>query len=205
MIGIYGGTFDPIHYGHLRTAVEIKEIFSLDEVRLIPCAQPPHRETLVSPQMRLKMLKLAIQNHHGLVIDRRELDRNGYSYMVDTLKSLRDEMTTLPLLLIVGTDAFQGLEDWHQWQNLFDYAHVLVITRPGYKQQKLSNFLASRLTKNTDDLKDKLSGYLFFQSVTLLDISASMIRDKIEKGLNPEFLLPDPVINYINQNKLYKK
>jgi len=206
MIGIYGGTFDPVHYGHLRTALEIKEAFSLDEVRLIPCAQPAHREIpLTSPQKRLEMLNLAVQNHQGLMIDRRELDRTGFSYMIDTLKSLRNENTALPLILIIGTDAFHGLESWHQWKNLFNFSHIVVITRPGYEQQNLSDFLASKITKNKDELKSKLSGSLFFQSVTQLDISASMIRNKIEKGLNPEFLLPNPVINYIKTNQLYRK
>jgi len=206
MIGIYGGTFDPIHYGHLRTALEIKETFSLNEVRLIPCAQPAHRETpLTSPQMRLKMLELAVKNHQELVVDRRELDRTGFSYMIDTLKSLRNENTSHPLLLIIGTDAFQGLESWHQWQNLFDYAHIIVITRPNYQHQELSDFLTSKLTKNKDKLKFKLSGNLFFQSVTQFDISASMIRDTIKKGLNPAFLLPNRVIEYIKLNQLYKE
>ncbi len=206
MIGIYGGTFDPIHYGHLRTALEIKEIFSLNEVRLIPCAQPAHRTIpLTSPQKRLEMLKLAVQIHQELVIDGRELDRTGFSYMIDTLKSLRNENTALPLLLIIGTDAFQGIESWHQWQNLFNYAHIVVITRPGYTEQKLSDFLTSKITKNREKIKSTLSGYLFFQSVTQLDISASMIREKIEQGLNPAFLLPNPVIEYIKLNQLYKK
>ena len=206
MIGIYGGTFDPVHFGHLRTALEIKEIFSLDEIRLIPCAQPAHREIpLTSPQMRLKMLELAVQDHQGLVVDKRELERAGFSYMIDTLISLKNENTTLPLLLIIGTDSFQGLEKWHQWQSLFDYAHIIVITRPTYQQQELSAFLTSKLTKNKDKLKSEISGYLFFQSVTQLDISASMIRDTIKEGLNPAFLLPNPVIEYIKTNQLYKK
>ena len=206
MIGIYGGTFDPVHFGHLRTALEIKEIFSLNEVRLIPCAQPAHREIpLTSPQMRLKMLELAVQDHQGLVVDKRELDRTGFSYMIDTLKSLRNENTSLPLLLIIGTDAFQDLENWHQWQSLFDYAHIIVITRPTYQQQELSDFLTSKLTKNKDILNSEISGYLFFQSVTQLDISASMIREIIKEGLNPSFLLPNPVIEYIKTNQLYKK
>lgn len=204
MIGIYGGTFDPVHYGHLRTALEVKENFSLDEVRLIPCSQPPHRESpLTSPEMRLAMLKLAIQNQPGLVIDRRELDREGYSYMIDTLKSLRSEMPNKSLLLFIGTDAFKGLADWHQWQQLFDYAHIIVITRPGYKTQQMSRFLLSKVTEDHENLIHNKSGCLFFQSVTQLDISATVIRAKIETGLNPSFLLPDSVIEYIKQHKLY--
>jgi nicotinate-nucleotide adenylyltransferase len=204
MIGIYGGTFDPVHYGHLRTALEIKEIFALDEVRLIPCSQPPHRETpLTSPEMRLAMLELAVQNQPDLRVDRRELDRVGYSYMIDTLKSLQIKNPDRSLLLIIGTDAFEGLASWHQWQQLFDYAHILVITRPGYVLQELSGFLSSKLTKNREDLKLDKAGCLFFQSVTQLDISATAIRLLIGTGQNPSYLLPDNIIKYIKKNKLY--
>ena len=204
MIGIYGGTFDPVHFGHLRTALEIKEIFHLDEVRLIPCSQPPHRETpLTPPEMRLAMLELAVQNQPDLVIDRRELEREGYSYMIDTLKSLQIENPDKSLLLIIGTDAFEGLASWHQWQQLFDVAHIVVITRPGYVLQALSGFLSSKLTKNREDLKLDKSGCLFFQSVTKLDISATVIRSLIELEKNPGYLLPDNIIKYISKNKLY--
>lgn len=204
MIGIYGGTFDPVHFGHLRTALEIKEIFHLDEVRLIPCSQPPHRETpLTPPEIRLAMLELAVQNQPDLVIDRRELEREGYSYMIDTLKSLQIENPDRSLLLIIGTDAFEGLASWHQWQQLFDVAHIVVITRPGYVLQALSGFLSSKLTENREDLKSDKSGCLFFQSVTQLDISATIIRSLIESEKNPGYLLPDNIIKYINKNKLY--
>ncbi|MCK5828892.1 MAG: nicotinate-nucleotide adenylyltransferase [Methylococcales bacterium] len=204
MIGIYGGTFDPVHYGHLRTALEVKEKFLLDEVRLIPCAQPAHKALpLTLPEMRLAMLELAVKNQPGLVIDRRELVRDGYSYMIDTLKSLRSETPRQSLLLFIGTDAFKGLADWYQWQQLFDYAHIVVITRPGYQLKQIPDFLSSKLTEDREKLiRDRL-GYLFFQSVTQLDISATAIRATIEAGLNPGFLLPDNVINYIKNNKLY--
>jgi nicotinate-nucleotide adenylyltransferase len=205
MIGVFGGTFDPVHNGHLRTALEVKEIFALDEVRLIPCAQPAHRELpLTTAEMRLEMLTLAVQNQPGLVIDRRELDRDGFSYMIDTLNSLRNENTDCPLLLFIGTDAFKGLKAWHQWQRLFEFAHIVVITRPGYERQKLDYFFSSRLTKNIKSLKQKDSGYLFFRPVTQLDISATIIRNIIKTGLNPGYLLPDNVIDYIKRNKLYK-
>lgn len=204
MIGIYGGTFDPVHYGHLRTALEVKEIFALDEMRLIPCYQPVHRESPdTTAEQRFDMLTLAVNKTQGMSVDRRELDREGYSYMVDTLKSLSAELGQTPLLLFMGTDAFKGLTSWYQWQQLFDYAHVVVITRPGYKHTILSDFLSSRLTENKDNLRRCDSGYLFFQSVTQLDISATVIRKLIKKGLNPRFLLPDNIVDFIHKNKLY--
>lgn len=204
MIGIYGGTFNPVHYGHLRTALEVKEIFNLDELRLIPCAQPAHRETpLASPEIRLDMLKLAIKNQPDLVIDRRELEREGVSYMIDTLKSIKKEAPHQTLLLFIGTDAFKGLTSWHQWKQLFDYGHIVVITRPGYQLQEMPEFLLSKLIEKSEKLRRKTSGCLFFQSVTQLDISATDIRGRIRAGLNPVFLLPDNVIEFIKQNKLY--
>jgi nicotinate-nucleotide adenylyltransferase len=142
MIGVYGGTFNPVHYGHLRTALEVKELFELEQLRLIPCRVPPHRdEPEVPAHIRLQMLEAAVSGTPGFSVDRRELDRAGPSYMVDTLHSLRSEIGNMPLLLFIGADAFGGLERWHQWQRLFDYAHIVVMTRPGYAGLALSAFL----------------------------------------------------------------
>lgn len=137
MIGIYGGTFNPIHYGHLRTAIEVREIFGLDELRLLPCAQPAHRATPeVSSEQRLQMLQLAISEAPELQIDTRELERAGISYMVDTLAAIRAEVRQVPIMLFIGMDAFNGLTSWHRWQELFDYAHIVVMTRPKFGAEK---------------------------------------------------------------------
>jgi nicotinate-nucleotide adenylyltransferase len=206
MIGIFGGTFDPIHYGHLRSALEVKEIFGLTEVRLIPSAQPPHREQpAATALMRLQMLELAVKNQPGLIIDTRELNRSGVSYMVDTLKSLRKEFKDEPLLLFIGSDAFNHLKTWHQWQHLFDYAHIAVMTRPGFKIQNLDEFFKARLATGITELAHNLAGKLYFQQVTQLDISATAIRNMIMEQRNPGFLLPDTVIAYIRQHKLYQR
>lgn len=209
MIGIFGGTFDPVHYGHLRSALEVKDIFRLDEVRLIPCANPPHREQpAVTAEMRLRMLELAIKNQPGLKIDTRELDRYDQhqvpSYMVDTLESLRQEFPTEPLLLFIGADAFKHLTGWHQWQRLFDYAHLVVMTRPGFESQQLDDFFKARLAVDIKELSQTKAGKLCFQQVTQLDISATAIRDIIARKQNPGFLLPDAVIEYIKQHTLYE-
>lgn len=209
MIGIFGGTFDPVHYGHLRSALEVKDIFGLDEVRLIPCANPPHRgQPAVSAEMRLHMLELAVKNRPGLKIDTRELDRYDLhqtpSYMVDTLKSLRQEFENEPLLLFIGSDAFKHLTGWHQWQRLFDYAHIVVMTRPGFETQQLDDFFKARLAVDIKELSQASAGKLCFQQVTQLDISATAIRDIIARKQNPVFLLPDAVIEYIKQNQLYE-
>ena len=206
MIGLFGGTFDPVHYGHLRSALEVKEIFGLKEVRLIPSAQPPHREQpSATAPMRLHMLELAIKNQPGLIIDTRELNRHGASYMVDTLKSLRQEFKDEPLLLFIGSDAFNQLKTWHQWQHLFDFAHIIVMTRPGFTIQNPEDFFKTRVAAGTTELANNAAGKLYFQQVTQLDISATAIRNMIAEQKNPGFLLPDTVIAYIRQHKLYQR
>ena len=205
MIGIYGGTFDPIHYGHLRTAMEVKELFDLQELRLLPSRQPPHRARPGAlPEMRLQMLQLAIKDQAGLLIDTRELDRAGPSYMVDTLQAIRTKLSNKPLLLFVGKDAFAGITGWHCWQSLFDFAHVVVMNRPESQNMELPGFLEQRLVNCRADLKQYTQGKLFFQNVTQLDISSSKIRQIFAKKRNPAYLLPNDVISYIQRNKLYQ-
>lgn len=205
MIGIYGGTFDPVHYGHLRTAVEVKELFNLQELRLLPSFQPPHRDRPgAPPEMRLRMLQLAIKNQSGLQVDTRELEREGPSYMVDTLQSLQAEGSNNPILLVVGADAFAGLTGWYRWQSIFDYAHLVVMNRPESQSVITSEFLEQRLVNSRDELKQHSAGKLYFQNVTQLDISASKIRAIFAEKRNPAYLLPSDIINYIQQNKLYQ-
>lgn len=205
MIGIYGGTFNPVHYGHLRTALEVKEALMLDQLRLTPCRLPPHRrQPEVSAELRLQMLQLAVADVAGMIVDRRELDREGPSYMVDTLASVRSEVAASPLLLIIGADAFIGLEKWHRWRHLFEYAHVVVMTRPGYRQPVLNDYLARRLTDDPEQLRRLAGGYLYFQTVTRLEISATHIRELIGRRQDPRFLLPEAVIHYIRQHNLYR-
>ncbi|MCF7987183.1 MAG: nicotinate-nucleotide adenylyltransferase [Methylovulum sp.] len=205
MIGLLGGTFDPIHYGHLRVALEVKELFSLTEVRLIPSATPPHRlQPAASAQMRSEMLALAVKNHPALRVDTRELGRSGASYTVDTLASLRKDFPDESLLLFIGADAFLHLTHWYRWQHLFDYAHVVVMTRPGFMIEVVDCFFSERLVHAREALVQTRAGKLFFQAVTPLDISATAIRRMIAEKQNPGFLLPDAVIEYIQQNQLYQ-
>jgi len=206
MIGIFGGTFDPVHYGHLRSALEVKELFGLTEVRLVLSAQPPHREQpAATALMRLQMLELAIKNQPGLISDTRELKRQGASYMVDTLTSLRQEFKNESLLLFIGSDAFNQLKTWHQWPHLFDFAHLVVMTRPGFAIQNLDDFFKAKLANELTELTHVSAGKLYFQQVTQLDISATAIRNMIAEQQNPGFLLPDTVIAYIRQHQLYQR
>ncbi len=211
MIGIYGGTFNPIHYGHLRTALEVKECFELDQLRLIPCRIPAlKQEPDIAAEHRLQMMQLATENCDGFSIDNRELLREGRSYMIDTLKSLRSEFPNTALFLFIGTDAFAHISSWREWQSLFNYAHIIVMTRPGFQYPAMNDFLIERMvdrrnsTKKNSHIFEKSHGSLYFQNVTQLDISSSIIRELIKNKRNPQFLLPDSVAEYIHHHQLYR-
>jgi nicotinate-nucleotide adenylyltransferase len=205
MIGIFGGTFDPVHYGHLRAMVEVREHFNLREVRLIPNKTPPHRlEPFATSKMRLEMLHLATDSLPDVVIDTRELNREGLSYMVDTLRSLRHDFPERPLLLFVGSDAFNGLTNWHRWPELFDFAHIVVMTRPGHSVQLQNEFFQARQIFEAVDLARYEAGKLFFHPITQLEISATAIRKMIAEKRDPRFLLPDNVLDYIHSHHLYQ-
>ncbi|MDD5215644.1 MAG: nicotinate-nucleotide adenylyltransferase [Methylococcales bacterium] len=203
MIGIFGGTFDPVHYGHLRSALELKELFELDHIRLIPCAQPVHRdEPSATAAQRLEMLQIALENQPDFVVDAQELERSGGSYTFHTLKKLRFDYPNEPLLLFIGSDAFNEFTTWFRWRELFNFAHIVVITRPNSALNPLDEFFKSRLTDDKSQLK-QLAGRLFFQKITQLAISATAIRGMIATKQNPRFLLPDAVLDYIFKHQLY--
>jgi nicotinate-nucleotide adenylyltransferase len=205
MIGVFGGTFDPIHYAHLRSALEVQEIFGLTEVRFIPSATPPHRnQPAVSAERRREMVELAIHNQPSFICDPRELERHGRSYMVDTLDSLRQDFPDQQLLLFIGMDAFNHLATWHQWQRLFNFAHIVVMTRPSFNSQPLDDFFITHHTEDPTELANTLAGKLYFQAITQLDISATAIRQMIAQQRSPRFLLPDAVLDYITQKQLYQ-
>lgn len=204
MIGIFGGTFDPIHYGHLRSALELKELFELDHIRLIPCAQPVHRnQPTTSALQRLEMLQIATQNQPDLIVDAQELERAGGSYTFHTLEKLRQNYPNESLLLFVGVDAFNDFTNWFRWRELFDLAHVVVISRPNAELNPLNDFFKSRLTNDKNQLK-QMAGHLFICSTNHPHaISATAIRGMIATQHNPRFLLPDAVLDYIFKHQLY--
>jgi nicotinate-nucleotide adenylyltransferase len=210
MIGIFGGTFDPVHYGHLRPALELFESLSLQEVRMVPCATPPHRDLPVAAAKdRLAMLQLAVRDEPGMVVDEREMARGGRSYMVDTLRSLREELGDVPLCLLLGSDAFMGLATWHEWQQLVTLAHIVVAHRPGWQLDQLGTGELSRLLKmreitSAEMLSGTPAGHIMLHPVTPLAISATAIRALIAEGKSARFLLPDKVWEYIQTNKLYR-
>jgi nicotinate-nucleotide adenylyltransferase len=210
MIGILGGTFDPIHFGHLRPVLDIHQALGLDEVRMLPCRIPPHRNTpYATPEQRLTMLRLAVHGEQALSVDERELRRDGPSYMVDTLFSFRAEMgNERPLALLIGMDALQGLDSWHRWQELTDLCHLIVATRPGWKPPrsgKVASLVRRRQVEEVEALHVQPAGKLLFCPVTQLDISASRIRTLVAAGRSPRYLLPAAVLEYIQLAGLYQQ
>ena len=208
MIGIYGGTFDPVHFGHLRPALEVQQALGLKEVRFIPAGQPPHRDIpQASAAQRLAMLRTAIDDQPGFTVDERELHRPGPSYMVDTLASLRSEVGTEPLCLILGYDAFLGLPGWHQWQRLNELAHLVVTQRPGWDHDDLDAELQDLVEQHAMtavQLAQVPAGGVTFVEVTQLDISASRIRQLLRSGQDIRYLLPEAVYAMIREQNLYR-
>ncbi|HQU14966.1 MAG: nicotinate-nucleotide adenylyltransferase [Gammaproteobacteria bacterium] len=207
-IGILGGTFDPVHFGHLRAALEVLQDMELDEVRVIPSHTPPHRAAPVaSPDQRLRMVQAAVEGVTGLRVDRRELDRGGISYTVDTLLSLHAETGVPPLCLILGTDAFCGLGSWHRWRELPSLCHFVVVQRPGWEPPRdgaAADLLRAGETRDPAQLKRAGGGQVLRHTVTQLDVSASRIRTAIQAGKSPRFLLPDAVWRLIQTEGLYR-
>lgn len=208
-VAIMGGTFDPIHNGHLRTAVEVLDRYQYSELRLIPCFQPVHKgQPSVSPQQRLEMAKLAISGDSRLRMDSREMDREGPSYSVDTLRDIRSEIgPNESLIMVLGMDSFLSLPTWQNWQELIQYSHLLVVSRPGWEPDlisELSAFCENYRAASSHELQCAPSGRVWFETLTPLGISSSMIRALARKNESIAYLLPEPVQKYIEQHQLYR-
>lgn len=204
MIGIMGGTFDPIHIGHLRTALEIAESCGMEQVRFIPGSVPPHRpQPKASAEQRWEMVNLAIAGEPLFQSDRRELDRQGNSYTVDTLSSLRDDLgAKIPLAFVLGMDAFLAFRSWHRWQEIMQLVHLVVMSRPGYLPDP-NDWYGSLLAQTTCELRSVAAGRVIFLSVTSLEISATKIREACKNNKSVRFLVPDDVYQYIERYRLY--
>ena len=206
-IGILGGTFDPIHYGHLRPAQEVLRALGLAEMRFIPAANPPHRRAPVATAaQRLRMVELAVAGIPGFVVDDREIERGGPSYTVLTLESLRREYGERPLCLLMGMDAFEGIETWHQWRRLPELAHLVVMTRPGWTFPPGAAppaWVRGRIEPAPEKLAQAGAGKIFFQAATPQDISATQIRAALAGGEPVEGSLPSAVLEYIRAHRIY--
>jgi nicotinate-nucleotide adenylyltransferase len=212
-IGIFGGTFDPIHIGHLRTTVELRKVLGLSEMRLIPSATPPHRtQPKSSAEHRLAMLQIALGSESsapepGLIADDRELQREGPSYTWDTLKELRAEAgPDTPLCLCIGMDSLIDLNQWHRWQELTDMAHIVVAARPGWhlpKSGEVLDFVRAHRATDIEQIQSTPKGKILIMEMTLLPVSATGIRQALQRGESIRYLVPEKVIDYIRQHQLY--
>ncbi len=209
-VGLLGGTFDPIHYGHLRMAEELAGWLALEQVRFIPAPHPPHRsQPRTSVSHRVEMVRLAISGNARFTLDTREVEREGVSYSVETLTGLRQELgPDIPLWLFMGVDAFLALNTWKSWQRLLELANIAVAHRPGYRLAQtdaLTDDLRALLQQHQvkEAIPSRAAAQVILRPVTQLDISATAIRNAIREGKNPRYLLPEPVLDYIHAHHLY--
>lgn len=213
MIGIFGGTFDPVHYGHIKPVISVKQALNLTQLRFIPNRNPPHRaDPWLSAEQRLSLLRSALEDYPDIIIDERELNREGPSYMVDTLKSLHSDFPGEVLCLIMGIDAFTGITSWHQWRLLFELCHIVVTSRPGFDHAKLGQqmktedyqFLKERMTQDIGVLTSQEAGKILLKSVPQLDVSSSQIRTKLLKGEDIKQWMPEAAYKqlrgFVNDN-----
>lgn len=206
-LGIFGGTFDPVHIGHLRTAFELRERLGLERIHFIPAAVPPHRPQPEAPAaLRVRMLEAALADEPGAVVDRRELDRAGPSWSIVTAESLRAEFPGHALCLLLGMDAFLGLPEWRDWERLLTLVNIVVARRPGASlpdSGSLGRLLAERRIEAGPAREWAAAGQLIVQDVTQLEVSATDLRASIRAGIAPKYLVPDVVRNIIATSGCY--
>ena len=207
MIVLLGGSFDPVHLGHVQVAGEVRSALQATDFRMLPAGQPPHRQaTGASAAQRLDMLRLALAEHSGIGIDTREIDRPGPSWMVDTLAQLRGERPDTPVCLVLGQDAANQLDSWHQWRRLPELAHLVIMTRAGqpaeYKEE-LALVLRPRHVDTVQALEDRPAGAVYLVPVSAIEISATAVRERIAAGLPLQGWIAPAVETYIRRHGLY--
>lgn len=210
-LGLFGGTFDPVHFGHLRLAEEARGALALERVLWLPSGQPPHRTAPGSAaHHRLEMVRLAIEGNPGFALDAAEVQSAAPSYTVTSLERLRSlHGRQKPLVLLLGADAFAGLTGWHRWQELFALVHLAVATRPGHQLESrllptaLQREFQARLAQDPQALGRAPAGAILPFAITALDISGTLIRKALATDTSARYLLPDPVLDYIAEHRLY--
>lgn len=210
-IGIFGGTLNPIHFGHLRTAEEVREAFSLDKVLFVPSAFPPHKkkEDMETPQQRIEMTRIAIEGNPYFDFSDMEVKRGGFSYSVDTVDEVKKRLPEAEIYFILGVDAFFEIDSWKECRRFLSLCNFIIATRPGYEKKSLGESLP--LEVRSDFCYDAAKGYychssghsLNFLEVTLLDISSTDIRKRLKVGKSVKYLIPERVEEYIRKNNLY--
>lgn len=204
-----GGTFDPVHNGHLRMAVELHERLEGARIRLMPCHRPPHRDQPgVEGDQRLAMLREAVAEEPGLVVDSRELEQDRVSYTAETLQQLRAELgPETPLAMVVGTDAFNTFDQWRDWMQLPDLAHIIVVNRPGFPlapPESVAAMLNERRAHGPSQLQEAASGHVLPMELPLLEIAATEVRQRVAQGRSIRYLVPEPVWRTIRDQALYQ-
>ncbi len=208
-LGVFGGTFNPVHYGHLRSALELVERLDLEELRLMPSALPPHREAPeCSAQDRAAMVALAVAEEPRLSCDDRELRREGPSYTFDSLAQLRAEIgAQRALCMVLGCDAVLDIESWYRWSELLDLAHIVVLARPGWAlpdQGVVADWLHDNALADEAALHAQPRGGILVQELRPLDISSTEIRELLAAGRSIRYLMPQSVLDYIDARQLYR-
>jgi len=210
-VGIYGGTFNPIHLGHINAALDVQQSLQLDEMRMVLSATPPHRhQPELSAANRFALLESALQKQPLLIADDCELQRQGPSYMVDTLSTLRQQVTNKQssISLVLGAEAFSSFMSWHRWQEIIQLAHIVVTTRAGFSDQlsdKLNNYIAPYITTDKSQLKELTHGKIYKLPVAVIDISATEIRRRLKTAEPVREFLPFSVWDIINKHGFYTK
>jgi len=205
---LLGGTFDPIHYGHLRALEEVREALGMGAATLVPAGHPPHRKSPWAPaEHRLAMTRIAAQEAPGLDVLAYEVEHDGPSYTVDTLRHLRETNPEGFFAMVIGMDAFLRFDTWREWEQILDLTHLIVIGRPGWPMAELPEVLRQvlyqRRVEELAQLQTLPGGRIAFHTVTALEISATQIRSLLAGGRSARFLLPDTVLDYIAQHRLY--
>jgi len=212
LVGIFGGSFDPVHHGHLRSMVELDEALSLDQLRLMPNRQSPLKDQPgASSEQRLAMLQLATKHQPNWLIDERELQRSGPSYTVDSLLELKAELkqeiaSDAHLCLIMGSDAFAAFDRWQQWQTILELAHLVIMARPGEhlpEQGAVADLLSERKAGSVSELTGNTAGRILLQKLTPMRVSATEIRQRLQAGHSIRYLVPDSVWEYVCKHRLY--
>ena len=211
-VGLFGGTFDPVHIGHLNTAIGLKEKFQLKEMRLVLCARPSHRSAPICSVIdRKKMLSLAVseKKYKDLIIDEIECKRTGPSYTLDTVSEIRNQIgSKVPMCLCLGMDSFLSINSWNHWKDLISMTHIIVAKRPGSEQPKsgeIYEFIKKYRSIDKQNFRDTPSGNIFLTEMTPISISSTAIRKAVFKQDCLYKLLPEKIIKYIKENQLYKE
>ena len=209
-IAVLGGTFDPVHYGHLRSAVAVRDELSVQEVRMIPSLSPPHRDPPESSaDHRVAMLHAAVAGEPGIVVDEREVYRDGPSYTVDTLRSLRSEVgADTSIYFVMGADAFYTLDQWYKWQEIIELSHIVVLKRPGFPLEipdEMQPWMNDKVVVAGASLSDRDYGNVVFLALEQVPVSSTLVRRAIHQGDSTDEMLPTSVIQYIRCNSLYEQ